>query len=151
MLRVPLNSVDETNAEFCIYKRTFFRGRVPVKLLNTPTAFVDNTQGTSWESESDVLFLVCKNTVDIVKFEYSSHELVTVDTLLFPFQARNAASLVVPHWKDAFMLLISCEKNMLLVIEYSCVTQRLVPYRLLKLELSDKDLLGSHLCVDPFR
>ncbi|GJD10491.1 hypothetical protein Gasu2_46790 [Galdieria sulphuraria] len=120
MLKVPSNTAEEPNLEFCVYKRTLLRGRVPVKL------------------------------VDVVQFKYLSHEWVTLDTFFVPFQTQNAATLSVPSWKNSFALLVSCEENNLLVLEYSCKTQVLNPHRLLKFQLPVKDLLGTHLCVDPY-
>ncbi|GJQ08936.1 hypothetical protein GpartN1_g727.t1 [Galdieria partita] len=151
MLKVPSNTVDEANSEFYLYKRTLLRGRVPVKLVSSPTDFVQADYETEVNStDSDILFLVCTNAVEVVEFKYQNNEWVTIDTFFVPFQAQNAASISIPNWKNSFALLISCVENILLVLEYSYLTQTLTPHRMFKFEQPEKDLPGTHLCVDPY-
>jgi hypothetical protein len=148
---------DEALSDVCIYRRTLHSGRVPVKLVGPPPGFLHSNHEKETEeapsvgigTDYDILFVVCTNAVEIVQFSYPDLVFSTIDTLMVPFRTRNAATLLVSNWRNACALLVSCEENILLLGKYCCVTKTLIPFRLVKFESPKKDLLGSHLCIDP--
>eukprot|EP00871_Galdieria_phlegrea_P001509 jgi/Galph1/2359/GphlegSOOS_G35.1 len=157
-MQVPTAVNDHLNKEstpFLVYKRTQIQGRVPIKLLEYPFSILDKRQKSillpssldvNETSDEELFFLVRLRAIDIIQIEVTG-SMKLISTFQLPSRVLNGVAMLVPSWKDAFAVIISCECNILLILRYNCEEKSFNFHRILKFSQETKDLLGYHLCT----